>query len=210
MVNGPQMRATCFVFAANFWICAIARAQVTVTKDLAYLGPDRTEKLDLYTPANVPPGTTLPGIVLIHGGGWTSGDKADSREADIAKALAARGYAVASINYRLGVTADPAWVDDLRDVKTAVQFLRANASTYHIDANEIGAIGGSAGGHLALMAGSHARRNRSAWEISRAPKRPLPWCVDFGAGRGLTLRHHGSTHLAATRPDRHANRQSQN
>ncbi len=56
-------------------------------------------------------------------------------------------------DYRLGVTSNPAWVDDLRDVKTAVQFLRVNASTYNIDPNEIGAIGGSAGGHLALMAG---------------------------------------------------------
>ena len=121
---------------------------------LDYLEPGRSEKLDLYYPADAPSGARFPAIVIIHGGGWTSGDKADSRELNIAHTLVPQGYVCASINYKLASSGNPSWPVNLKDCKNAVAFLRANADTYHVDVNHIGAIGGSAGGHLVAMLGA--------------------------------------------------------
>lgn len=95
-----------------------------------------------------------PAVLLIHGGGWRSGDKAGY--SGYAKKLAAKGIASVSINYRLfredaGVNH---WPAQIQDVQLAVRWLRANASTYGIDPNRICAWGDSAGGHLALLLGS--------------------------------------------------------
>ena len=89
--------------------------------------------------------------MCIHGGGWANGTRAN--HGLIAQALAARGYVAATISYRLsGEAPFPAAIFDCR---AAVRFLRANAKEYGIDANNIGAIGLSAGGHLtALLATS--------------------------------------------------------
>jgi acetyl esterase/lipase len=124
---------------------------VRVEKDVAYLPADRAEKADLYLPAD--DSHEHPGVVIIHGGGWTGGDKGAKREQNIGTNLAEHGYVCLSINYLL---ADPkagkgAWPQDLYDCKTAVRWLRANAQRLHVDAQHIGAIGGSAGGHLTAM-----------------------------------------------------------
>jgi acetyl esterase/lipase len=125
--------------------------QVHIEKDLSYLGPDRAEKFDLYTPARPPAGQRFPGIVIIHGGGWWTGDKAKNREQNIGSTLTANGYVCISINYILATRDKPSWPGNLYDCKRAVQFLRKNADTYNVDPNNIGVIGGSAGGHLAAM-----------------------------------------------------------
>jgi acetyl esterase/lipase len=132
---------------------------VSIEKDVAYLGEDRQEKADLY----LPPGSTAtgatsiqlrPGIVIIHGGGWTGGDKGAAREQNIGTTLAMHGYVCLSINYLLQPKeGERIWPRNLYDCKTAVRWLRANAERLHVDAENIGVIGGSAGGHLALMVG---------------------------------------------------------
>jgi acetyl esterase/lipase len=108
-----------------------------------------TRKLDLYLPAAS--GTAAPVIVWVHGGGWEVGDKADKSSA--CKSILAqvqRGFAVASINYRLsGEAIFPAPV---QDVKLAVRWLKANAATYGLDANAVIVAGESAGGHLVALA----------------------------------------------------------
>ncbi|WP_372722133.1 alpha/beta fold hydrolase, partial [Novipirellula sp.] len=93
--------------------------------------------------------TTLPGIVLVHGGGWLKGDKTKFHA--LAKQLAKKGYVVAAIEYRLGYEAKfPAAI---RDANAATAFVRQHAADWNIDPNRIAAVGGSAGGHLAgLMA----------------------------------------------------------
>ena len=126
-----------------------APAGVTIEQDVSYLAPDRKEKLDLYLPANRDRTTRSPAIVIIHGGGWTGGDKAAGREFNIGSTLAGAGYVCASVNYKLA--GDDRWPMNLFDCKNAVRFLRASADKYNIDADRIGVIGGSAGGHLALM-----------------------------------------------------------
>lgn len=128
-------------------------ATVRIEKDVGYLGADRTEKADLYLPGNIVPGERRPGIVIIHGGGWSSGDKAAARERNIGTTLAQHGYVCLSINYLLskaGAT-ELLWPRNLHDCKTAVRWLRKHAERLQLDPDQIGTIGGSAGGHLATM-----------------------------------------------------------
>jgi pectinesterase len=88
----------------------------------------------------------------VHGGGWRSGDK--MRFAHIASALAEQGFAAACIGYRL--LPDVKFPAPILDCKAAVRWVRANADSYGLDGDRIGAIGGSAGGHLvAMLATSH-------------------------------------------------------
>ena len=132
---------------------APAAANVRLEKDVDYLGAGRTEKADLYLPAKVAPGERRPGIVIIHGGGWSGGDKAAARERNIGTTLAQHGYVCLSINYvlsKVGST-EVLWPRNLHDCKTAVRWLRKHAERLQLDKDHIGAIGGSAGGHLTTM-----------------------------------------------------------
>jgi len=127
-------------------------AQVRVISALPYARyGDRTLLLDLYLPAH-PSRQRIPGSIVIRGGGWLVGDR--QRFAHIASALAERGIAAASIEYR---TADiAAFPGAIQDVKAAVRWMRANAAQYGIDPQAIGAIGGSSGAHMALLVGLSA------------------------------------------------------
>ena len=136
----------------------VAHDEVTVAKDLPYLDSQREEKLDLYSPSALVEGKRYPGILIIHGGGWVSGDKGQDREQKIGRYLAAQGYICASINYKLSPqqpdgTRTPSWPTNLYDCKQAVRYLRKNADRFQIDPEHLGVIGGSAGGHLALLVG---------------------------------------------------------
>lgn len=122
---------------------------VIIEQNLEYLSPGREEKLDLYRPANPEPGKRMPGVVMIHGGGWVGGDKAAAREYNIGTTLAKAGYVVVSVNYQM--EAGRRWPTNLHDCKNGVRFLRHHADKYQVDPEHIGVIGGSAGGHLALM-----------------------------------------------------------
>lgn len=124
--------------------------KVKVEKDLAYLDGDRSEKLDIYRPdAEVK--ERMPAVLIIHGGGWSGGDKADTRERQIGETLARAGFVAASVNYLLSKKDEPSWPTNIHDVKTAVRYLRSRASKLGIDPERIGTIGGSAGGHLSML-----------------------------------------------------------
>lgn len=124
-------------------------AAVSVESDIEFLAPGRTEKLDLYRPEKRAAGVLSPAVVIIHGGGWVGGDKAAKRELITGTTLAKAGYVAISINYWLGEK--DRWPTNLQDCKNAVRWLRVNAERLQIDPERIGVIGGSAGGHLALM-----------------------------------------------------------
>jgi acetyl esterase/lipase len=118
-----------------------------VYRDLAYVkdGHQR-QKLDLYLPEKAE--GPLPLIVWIHGGGWQAG----SKDRCPAVPFVAKGYAVASINYRLSQHAKfPAQIEDC---KAAIRWLRANARKYHLDPDHVGVWGASAGGHLVALLGT--------------------------------------------------------
>lgn len=108
-------------------------------------------KLDLY----VPPGKgAKPLVIYIHGGGWMGGTSrnaaAYSNFPAVLADIAARGYVVASVNYRLaGEARFPAAA---QDVDAAIRWLRAHAADYGIDKTRAGIWGGSAGGQLAALA----------------------------------------------------------
>ncbi|WP_438011103.1 alpha/beta hydrolase [Sorangium sp. So ce321] len=102
--------------------------------------------LDLYRRADVP--GPLPVVVVIHGGSWNSGDS--SQLAWLNGYLAARGLAVAAIDYRLAPRHTfPAQRDD---VLAAVTWLQENAARLELDPSRVALLGRSAGGQLALLA----------------------------------------------------------
>jgi len=119
--------------------------------DVPYLGPNRKEKADFYLPKGIPAGQRVPAVVIIHGGGWSGGDKAAARELNIGTNLALHGYVGMSINYKLSTDGKVTWPQNLHDCKTAVRWLRNNADRLRVNPDRIGVIGGSAGGHLAAM-----------------------------------------------------------
>jgi acetyl esterase/lipase len=91
----------------------------------------------------------FPAVVCIHGGGWVGGDR--KQMAKTIEVLAGRGYVAVAPDYRLAPTHRfPACVEDC---KTAVRWLRANCGRYRVDTARVGALGLSAGGHLACMLG---------------------------------------------------------
>jgi acetyl esterase/lipase len=110
----------------------------------------RPLELDLYLPHTDGP---LPVIVYVHGGGWRRGSRREPLPvlgADFYDSLAAQGFAVAAIDYRLsGEARFPA---PLEDVRTAVGWVRDNAAFYGLDAERVFLWGDSSGGHLALLA----------------------------------------------------------
>lgn len=108
--------------------------------------------LDVYMPA-VAPKEPLPLIVWIHGGQWNmvAVDKSYTAGNAVVPS-AARGYVVASINYRLSQEA--IFPAQIHDCKAAIRFLRAHAKEYSVDPNRIAAWGESAGGHLAALLGT--------------------------------------------------------
>lgn len=123
--------------------------------DLVYaaLPGFRPLRLDLYEPPQGRPGPH-PLVVLIHGGGWSSGHTRHSGAFEdwpaVLASLAARGYVVASVEYRLsGEAKFPAAI---QDVKSAIRWLRARSKAYGIDKNKALVWGGSAGGQLAALA----------------------------------------------------------
>ena len=106
----------------------------------------RSLLLNIYRPNNK---ERYPALVLVHGGGWSSGSL--TLEIPMAQAIASKGYVTIPIEYRLSPEANyPAAIYDL---KTAIRWIRANADKYGIDITKIAISGTSAGGQLAALAG---------------------------------------------------------
>jgi acetyl esterase/lipase len=187
---------------------AVVSAQVVSTDqflphDAAYPGgviahPDitystipgyRSMTLDLYVPAKSK--VARPLVIYIHGGGWTGGNARNAGAfADfpaVLADLAARGYVVASLNYRLsGEARFPAAADD---VHAAIRWLRSHGGDYGIDKARVAVWGGSAGGQLAGLAATDCHpavagqesdcvQAAAIWygvfDFSALPQRPAP------------------------------------
>jgi|GEM_PF-2463817 len=119
---------------------------VRVVRDVQYGKEGAANQLDLYLPTKMQANT--PVIIWIHGGGWESG----SKEPCPAIFMVDKGYAVASINYRL--SKDKEFPAQMHDCKEAVRWLRANAKQYNLDPERFGVFGASSGGHLAALLGT--------------------------------------------------------
>lgn len=146
--------------------CAVATTPlppVKVVSDITYATVGKQKlQLDLVLPDTPGP---HPVVLCFHGGAWSAGDRKllttpaimpfsttpPSDELGIMEKMARRGYAAATVSYRLAPKAKfPAQIED---AKTAVRFLRANAKKYDLDPERFAALGFSAGGHLALLLG---------------------------------------------------------
>jgi acetyl esterase/lipase len=127
-------------------------------QDVEYWAPVgfRPLTLDVYLPPTSVrrPRAGFPRVVQLHGGGWVIGDKRVSRPfvdwPSVLASLAAKGYVVAAIDYRL--SSEVAFPGQAQDVKAAIRWLRLNASKYGIDGRHVLAWGESAGAHLAALA----------------------------------------------------------
>ena len=144
--------------------------QVEVRGDISFLTSARPEKLDLYLPKSRKAGEKSPAVLLIHGGGWKEGDKRQAREIEFGMTLAKNGFVAASINYAL--RSDGKFPLNLQDCKNGVRYLRAHADELGIDPNRISVMGGSAGGHLALLVAYTADQS------NLAPSQPYPGVSD--------------------------------
>ena len=108
-------------------------------------GGGRELKADVFTP---PAGTSNgAGVLLVHGGGWTTGDRSQLRGYGIL--LGRIGYTSVSCEYRL--SGEAKWPAQIHDTKATLRWMRANSARLGVDADKIAVSGNSAGGHLSLM-----------------------------------------------------------
>jgi len=124
-----------------------AENRVTIRPDVVFgTGGGRDLHCDVYEPpAALKNGI---GVLLVHGGGWSQGDRTQLRGYGLL--LGRRGYLCVAREYRL--TGEALWPAQIEDVKCALRWMRANAAELGINADQIVISGNSAGGHLSLMA----------------------------------------------------------
>jgi acetyl esterase/lipase len=108
-------------------------------------GGARELSCDVFQPPQ--PGRDRVAVVLVHGGAWSRGDRAQLRSYGIR--LARQGHVCVAIEYRLSGVSK--WPAQLHDVKAAVRYVRANCQELGVDPDKVCVSGNSAGGHLALM-----------------------------------------------------------
>lgn len=122
--------------------------RVTIEEGVIFgTGGGRDLRCDIFTP----PGDVrnAPGVLLIHGGGWSGGDRSQLRGYGIL--LGRHGFVSVACEYRLSGEAH--WPAQIHDVKAALRWMRANSERLGIDPARIAVSGNSAGGHLVLMLG---------------------------------------------------------
>jgi acetyl esterase/lipase len=120
-------------------------------------GPERYQLLDLYLPPRSSHERPVPTIVYLHSGGWIGGSR--GHLSDVATAQVERGYAVASVDYRLATPeGDGSFPAAVYDVKRAIRFLKVRAANWDLDPARMILMGSSAGGHLAALSGASAGR----------------------------------------------------
>lgn len=112
-------------------------------------GNEVSQKMDVYLPAGRNSATTKV-IILIHGGGWSSGDKNDFATYIDTLKKRLQGYAIFNINYRLVSGANNLFPAQENDIKSAIEFIYNKRNEYHIS-DKFVLLGTSAGGHLSLL-----------------------------------------------------------
>jgi len=140
--------------------------------DVVYTrGKDWEQKLDIYLPPNT--GKPTPVVINIHGGGWNHGTKESQTGFN---SFFKNGFAVANIEYRLTPQATaPAAVEDTR---CALLYVIKHVKEWNIDPNKVVIMGGSAGGHLALMGGLLGNDHRFDTNCNDVPEVKVAAIID--------------------------------
>ncbi len=153
------------------------RDKIEVLQDQRFSQAEgRAGLCDVYLPGSQPPPQGFPAVVVIHGGGWSFGDKWSLQ--GYSRTLASGGFVAITINYRLAPQHKfPAQVDDVRE---ALVWTAKNAERFSIDLSRLGLCGYSAGGHLSALVASLAdeplavRAAASDWPIDDSRWKQLP------------------------------------
>lgn len=140
-------------------------------QNIAYSRDAEENKFDAYLPNNY---ENAQVIVYLHGSGWTGGDK-NELPAPLIEQLIAQQYIVVSANYRLIKDGKNRFPTQMEDVKNLLNFLSANASKYNYNGNQFTLMGGSAGGHLAML-----------YAYGYDPEKKVKTVVDFWGPTDLT------------------------
>lgn len=179
----------------------------TIARDVVITPADWPQKLlaDVYVPAGAGP---WPGVLVIHGGGWNSGDR--EQVESIAERLAGRGYVAVNTTYRLS----PQWryPAQLEDMQLALRWMQAHAAGYRMRPERFGAFGYSAGAHLAALLGvvnekglrpSAVVAGGTPTDLSKYPGGTLvPTLIGGGRAQNLAAYQRASpiTHVSAGDP----------
>lgn len=147
LISAALICISAFVFTA----CSkndIAPVTTTTIVDASY-GADPLQKMDVYLPPNRNTASTIV-LIMIHGGAWSSGDKADFTQYVDTMRRRVPAYAVININYRLATPGINLFPTQENDVKGAIDFIYSKRAEYLIS-DKFVLLGASAGGHLALL-----------------------------------------------------------
>lgn len=161
---------------------AEAGDDVTVERDVPYgrVGA-ATLTLDLYRPRTL--ADPVPGLLFVHGGGWSA--KGKDFYTYWSLYYARRGYVCASVEYR--VSSEALYPAAVKDVKCAIKWMRANALELGVDPERIGLVGQSAGAHLAMMAAYDPEDAAPQLSGARGASTHVQALVQFYGPTDLTL-----------------------
>jgi acetyl esterase/lipase len=129
-----------------------AKDVVEVRFDQPYAGTDNPRQMvDVYLPKRRADDRPLPVIAMIHGGGWSKGDRKGYTTRAI-ELVRTGSFAAVAVGYRL--TDEATWPAQIHDCKAAIRWIRGHAAELGLDPDRIGVTGSSAGGHLVLLLGT--------------------------------------------------------
>ncbi|MGW2517632.1 alpha/beta hydrolase fold domain-containing protein [Streptomyces sp. NPDC001617] len=194
----------------------ITPAGTRLLRGVEYATPDgfRPLLLDLHLPAAHPAGGPVPVVVFLHGGGWRTGSRArfgsafEAWEVSPFDLLAAAGFAVVSIDYRL--SAEAVFPAQLHDGKAALRWVREHAEELGLDAERVVLWGESAGGHLAALLGlTVCRPEPETDHVVAGPYAGVVGVVDWYGPADLRTMQSQSRPDAVTVPDAADSREAQ-
>ena len=149
---------------------------LTVERGLRY-ARSPAAVLDVYR-RRAPRAARAPAVIVVHGGGWRFGDK--RRMSSISRALALRGFVAFNVNYTLAWWGVPGFPRQPRELGAAVGWVRRNAAHFGLDPARIGALGSSAGAHLAAL---HALTGRGPLGAGARVRAVAAWSGPFDLAR---------------------------
>ncbi|MGB6268635.1 MAG: alpha/beta hydrolase [Olleya sp.] len=151
----PQLFIIVLLIFSVFSCSENSNSNTVIIQPLAYseqlnvaYGDHERQVYDLYLPENRTLNTKV--LILVHGGGWTTGDKVDMNGFKDFIRLQLPDIAIVNINYRLADQDNLPFPMQINDITSVVNHLKTNSNNYVIS-NQLGFIGVSAGAHLSLL-----------------------------------------------------------